>query len=248
MRLYTVYSWDAVFEPPCWSWHMFEERAILMYRAGGPRVGRGSLPLKGPGQTVSMAMAWGTFSIATQQSLWEKGVMGPMLEDLNLKSRWLFKGHPDLFIWRCVDIKVKDDPLHHWDNLMNSIFPSFSSWPPCSSDSHVTSIVQACCLFMVYLKGTSELITSSLFLLVKEASWLMPIWNTSLQSTNYENRPLYLQPRARTLMSTLKEHSNGGNDNSTLLNNNRWNHMLTIQKKAIPQNEAGICLLDILGL
>ena len=52
--------------------HMFWERAIIMCRAGRPRVGGDAFVLKGPGQMVAMAMAWHTSILVTQQPLCER--------------------------------------------------------------------------------------------------------------------------------------------------------------------------------
>ena len=43
----------------------------------------------------------------------------PILEDLTLTRRGLYKGNPELLIWRDVDTKVKDAPLDGLDNFMN---------------------------------------------------------------------------------------------------------------------------------
>lgn len=103
------------------------------------------------------------------------------------------------------------------------------------------SIIQACCLIMVYLKETSERNTSSLFLHVKKDSCLMLIWNNTFQSTNHETRPLCLLPSVRPLISHLEKHLKGGNDKSMLLNIhvNGWNHMLAIYTKEFTRMKLG---------
>ena len=50
--------------------------------------------------------------------------MGPKLESLTVTPNWLYIGQPDLMIWRCVDSKLKEDPLDVLDNWMISILSS----------------------------------------------------------------------------------------------------------------------------
>ena len=48
--------------------------------------------------------------------------MGPKWEALTVTPNWLYIGQPDLMIWRCVDTKLKDDPLDVLDNWMICIY------------------------------------------------------------------------------------------------------------------------------
>ena len=50
--------------------------------------------------------------------------MGPKWEALTVTPNWLYLGQPDLMIWRCVDTKLKEDPLDVLDNWMISILSS----------------------------------------------------------------------------------------------------------------------------
>ena len=50
--------------------------------------------------------------------------MGPKWEALTVTPNWLYIGQPDLMIWRCVDSKLKEDPLDVLDNWMISILSS----------------------------------------------------------------------------------------------------------------------------
>ena len=50
--------------------------------------------------------------------------MGPTWEALTVTPNWLYIGQPDLMIWRCVDSKLKEDPLDVLDNWMISILSS----------------------------------------------------------------------------------------------------------------------------
>ena len=50
--------------------------------------------------------------------------MGPKWEALNVTPQWLYIGQPDLMIWRCVDTKLKEDPLDVLDNWMISSISS----------------------------------------------------------------------------------------------------------------------------
>ena len=48
--------------------------------------------------------------------------MGPKWEALTVTPNWLYIGQPDLMIWRCVDSKLKEDPLDVLDNWMICIY------------------------------------------------------------------------------------------------------------------------------
>ena len=50
--------------------------------------------------------------------------MGPKWEALTVTPQLLYIGQPDLMIWRCVDSKLKEDPLDVLDNWMISILSS----------------------------------------------------------------------------------------------------------------------------
>ena len=50
--------------------------------------------------------------------------MGPKWEALTVTPSWLYIGQPDLMIWRCVDTKLKEDPLDVLDNWMISSISS----------------------------------------------------------------------------------------------------------------------------
>lgn len=96
-------------------------------------------------------------------------------------------------------------------------------------------ILQSWYFIMVYLKGTSALTTSCLFLKVKKYSYLMAVLHTKSQSTNLENMPHGIQPCTRHSISPLKKHSKGWNYSSTLLNVHlsSWINILSIQIKWI---------------
>ena len=48
--------------------------------------------------------------------------MGPKWEALTVTPNWLYIGQPDLMIWRCVDSKLKEDPLDVLDNWRICIY------------------------------------------------------------------------------------------------------------------------------
>ena len=48
--------------------------------------------------------------------------MAPKWEALTVTPNWLYIGQPDLMIWRCVDSKLKQDPLDVLDNLRICIY------------------------------------------------------------------------------------------------------------------------------
>ena len=90
--------------------------------------------------------------------------MGPKWEALTVTAQLLYIGQPELMIWRQVDTKLKDEPLDVLDNWMISSISGIllrativmRLW------SKEISTAQACFWIMIYLKGTSELVTSSL--------------------------------------------------------------------------------------
>ena len=90
--------------------------------------------------------------------------MGPKWEALTVTAQLLYIGQPELMIWRYVDTKLKDDPLDVLDNWMISSISRIllratilmRLW------SKEISTAQACFWIMIYLKGTSELVTSGL--------------------------------------------------------------------------------------
>ena len=94
--------------------------------------------------------------------------MDPIWEALNLTPSRLYIGHPELLVWRYVDTNVKDDPLHGWYNLMNSINSNIiliaSTLIKCLSKHPFFKIA----VDYGISRGTSELTTSSLFLHVKK--------------------------------------------------------------------------------
>ena len=91
--------------------------------------------------------------------------MGPKWEALTVTPQLVYIGQPELMIWRYVDTKLKDEPLDVLDNWMISSISRIHLratilmrlW------SKEISTAQACFWIMIYLKGPSELITSSLF-------------------------------------------------------------------------------------
>ena len=59
---------------------------------------------------------------AQTTSLWEKrSVMGHMWESLTLKPWELKDGHPELLLWRSVEVDGKEDPSDGWSFRMNTI-------------------------------------------------------------------------------------------------------------------------------
>ena len=50
--------------------------------------------------------------------------MGPKWEALTVTPQWLYLGQPELMIWRYVDTKLKEDPLHVLDTWVISILSS----------------------------------------------------------------------------------------------------------------------------
>ena len=50
--------------------------------------------------------------------------MGPKWEALTVTPQLVYIGQPELILWRCVDTKLKDDPLDVLDNWMISILSS----------------------------------------------------------------------------------------------------------------------------
>ena len=86
--------------------------------------------------------------------------MGPKWEALTVTPNWLYIGQPDLMIWRCVDTKLKDDPL---DVLDNMYFQDSSHGHHSHQAAEEIGTAQACFWTMIHLKGTSEPIPSSLF-------------------------------------------------------------------------------------
>ena len=49
---------------------------------------------------------------------------GPKVGSSHVTPNWLYIGQPDLMIWRCVDTKLKEDPLDVLDNWMISSISS----------------------------------------------------------------------------------------------------------------------------
>ena len=98
--------------------------------------------------------------------------MGPKWEALTVTPNWLYLGQPDLMIWRCVDSKLKEDPLDVLDNWMISILSSILLLANIIVRLLRKEISTAQVFFCIkiYLTGTSELITSSLFQQGKKAS------------------------------------------------------------------------------
>ena len=50
--------------------------------------------------------------------------MGPKWEALNVTPQLLYIGQPELMIWRYIDTKLKEDPLHVLDTWVISILSS----------------------------------------------------------------------------------------------------------------------------
>ena len=50
--------------------------------------------------------------------------MGPKWEALTVTPQLMYIGQPELMIWRYVDTKLKEDPLHVLDTWVISILPS----------------------------------------------------------------------------------------------------------------------------
>lgn len=50
--------------------------------------------------------------------------MGPKWEALTVTPQLMYIGHPELMIWRYVDTKLKEDPLHVLDTWVISILSS----------------------------------------------------------------------------------------------------------------------------
>jgi len=98
--------------------------------------------------------------------------MGPKWEALTVTPHLLCIVQPELMIWSYVDTKLKEDPLDVFYNWMISILPSILLMAPIliSLLRKEISTAQACYWIMIYLKGTSELTTSSLFHQGKKAS------------------------------------------------------------------------------
>ena len=50
--------------------------------------------------------------------------MGPKWEALTVTPQLMYTGQPELMIWRYVDTKLKEDPLHVLDTWVISILSS----------------------------------------------------------------------------------------------------------------------------
>ena len=50
--------------------------------------------------------------------------MGPKWEALTVTPQLVYIGQPELILWRCVDTKLKEDPLDVLDTWMISILSS----------------------------------------------------------------------------------------------------------------------------
>lgn len=98
-------------------------------------------------------------------------MMGPMWEALTLTPRGLDDGQSELLFCRYVDTYVNYDPSHWWYNLSNTIISNFSLMASTLIRLlSYTSIIQACCLINVYLKGNCETTTSSVSYMRKKTS------------------------------------------------------------------------------
>lgn len=98
-------------------------------------------------------------------------MMGPMWEALTLIPRGLDDGQSELLFCRYVDTYVNYDPSHWWYNLSNTIISNFSLMASTLIRLlSYTSIIQACCLINVYLKGNCETTTSSVSYMRKKTS------------------------------------------------------------------------------
>ena len=185
MRSYTVYAWDAVFKKPplsCSSPHVVGKchhyvgkRWAQSWWSCLPSERSRPTGCHGNGLTCIKPCD-------TTASLWEeRGLTGPLWQALTLTPRGLDDVQSVRLFLRYVDTEVNYEPSDGWYNLTNSIISIFSLMATTLIRLlRKTLIIQACCLIMLYLKGTSEPTTSSLFLHVKKDSCLLPIWNTSL--------------------------------------------------------------------
>ena len=93
----------------------------------------------------------------TTASLWEERcLLGPTWETLTLTPWGLDNWHTELLFLSYADTDVKDDLSGGWYNLMENIISIFSlmATPLISLPCYI-SIIECCCLNMVYLKGTS---------------------------------------------------------------------------------------------
>ena len=55
--------------------------------------------------------------------------MGPKWEALTVTPQLVYIGQPELILWRCVDTKLKEDPLDVLDNWRISILSSILLMP-----------------------------------------------------------------------------------------------------------------------
>ena len=127
------------------------------------------------------------------------GKLLPSLTHVGLEDR-----NPELLVLRYVDTYVKtvsSDVCYILTKHIISIFILMATNLISLQSYH---IFHACCFIMVYLIGTSDPTTSSLFLHVKKDSFLMDVLSTSSQNTNTETKPLFLQPIMMASMSLLK--------------------------------------------
>ena len=158
-------------------------------------------------------------------TLWvERCLFCSSWQDLSLTPQRLNKGHLELFFSRYVDTEVKALPLDGWYNLMKNIISIviLMATSLISLQSY-SSIIPACWLIIVYLKGTCVPTTSSLFLNVKKDTCLMAILNTSSQSAkhgSHAHKP-----------STNREALGVTADTLLHVHVKSWNNMLAIQNK-----------------
>jgi len=98
--------------------------------------------------------------------------VGPKWEALTVTPQLLYIRQSELMIWRYADTKLKDDPLDVLDSWMISILSSnlLMATILIRLLSKYIATLLACFWIRIYLKGTSELIPSSLFHQGKKAS------------------------------------------------------------------------------